>query len=259
MENIEVKSLTDYIKLLNDLDIPHNENVAKESKKSVAKPLTFYRGQSDYDWNIVAGCNRRLNINVCKEENFQTIINYHQELLLQVRKRIPFDKELSKLNDIDLLSEIQHFGGATCLIDFTLNPLVALFFACQSNNNKDGVVICLRNDEKLRVKPFSDCKNKEIEGILKETIDSELDIKHWGRIWYPTSNNHRILQQSSVFYINYYGVVEKERFFKVFKILNSNKSNILKELDIVANLNAETIYPDFLGFIVNNHSKQINL
>ena len=46
----------------------------------------------------------------------------------------------------DLLSQLQHFGHPTNLIDFTTDYLIALFFACASEPSHDGRVILLDND-----------------------------------------------------------------------------------------------------------------
>ena len=46
--------------------------------------------------------------------------------------------------DDEILAEIQHFGGATNLIDFTDDYLIALFFACVGSEDKDGRVMLHR-------------------------------------------------------------------------------------------------------------------
>ena len=53
-----------------------------------------------------------------------------------------------ELCDLELLADLQHYGAATCLIDFTQSPLTALWFACKDEDNlgKDGKVIGMRAD-----------------------------------------------------------------------------------------------------------------
>ncbi len=45
-------------------------------------------------------------------------------------------------NDFECLAFAQHYGLATRLLDWTTNPLVALFFAVENNLHLDGVVVC---------------------------------------------------------------------------------------------------------------------
>lgn len=45
-------------------------------------------------------------------------------------------------SSFDVLSKMQHYGLPTRLLDFTLNPLVALYFACEQLPDKNGRVIC---------------------------------------------------------------------------------------------------------------------
>ena len=50
---------------------------------------------------------------------------------------------LGKSTDFKILASLQHYGLKTNLIDFTTNPLVALFFACNSSFDEDGRIIVL--------------------------------------------------------------------------------------------------------------------
>ena len=43
-----------------------------------------------------------------------------------------------EMDDFDILSQLQHNGGATNLIDFTTDFLIALFFACDGKPEEAG-------------------------------------------------------------------------------------------------------------------------
>jgi len=49
-------------------------------------------------------------------------------------------EEFSDKSAFDVLCKMQHYSIPTRLLDFTSNPLVALFFACKDNNSDDGDV-----------------------------------------------------------------------------------------------------------------------
>lgn len=46
-------------------------------------------------------------------------------------------------DELEILTELQHFGGKTNLIDFTTDCFIALFFACDGNHLQDGRVVFL--------------------------------------------------------------------------------------------------------------------
>ena len=65
-----------------------------------------------------------------------------------------------RLPDLDLLAEFQHFGAATCLIDFSRNAQVALWFACQQSpdsteEQQNGKVFVVRTDDVVRFNPVT--------------------------------------------------------------------------------------------------------
>ncbi len=41
------------------------------------------------------------------------------------------------MSDLDVLAEIQHLGGATCLVDFSTNFLIALWMASGEESKKE--------------------------------------------------------------------------------------------------------------------------
>jgi len=111
------------------------------------------------------------------------------------------------MNDLDVLAEIQHKGGASCLVDFSNNFLVALWFATQKDLDEFGYIYCLDiNAESLRNDTFSFITdrhiNSSIEDILLSTRKStnfvgQKSHKFW--VWKPSNINSRIARQDSVF------------------------------------------------------------
>lgn len=83
-----------------------------------------FRGQVDKDWNIQASLFR--DINIAKTEH---------KILERYLNKFP---EFSSQSMVNIFADMQHYGIPTRLIDWTTNPLVALFFACNKQPDKDG-------------------------------------------------------------------------------------------------------------------------
>ncbi len=67
-----------------------------------------------------------------------------------------FHREIISLNkreDFNFMALCQHHGLPTPLVDITLNPLVAIHFACQpTHNSKDlGVLYCLKKEKYIEL------------------------------------------------------------------------------------------------------------
>ena len=90
--------------------------------------VLLYRGQSDKGYSLMPSVFRK---NFLRKEH--TLIN---ELMLK------FPDGFSS-NQFERLIKMQHYGLPTRLLDFSTNPLIALYFACLSNQDKDGEVIVL--------------------------------------------------------------------------------------------------------------------
>ncbi|WP_228145436.1 FRG domain-containing protein [Acinetobacter schindleri] len=99
-----------------------------EYKYDRGKNIYFFRGHSDLNYKLIPNIYRE---NIIKHEHI-----LFKELLL----RCPQDFEYCKTT-FELLVKMQHYSLPTRLLDITTNPLVALYFACQSKPKCDGEII----------------------------------------------------------------------------------------------------------------------
>ena len=103
-------------------------------------------------------------------------------------------------DDFDTLTEIQHYGGKTNLIDFTTDYNIALFFACYGSPDKCGRVIILQ--ETGEVKQFLSYSSGVVERAVSQKsvfvqpptgfVEEKYDV-----VYIPTDLKLRILQHLS--------------------------------------------------------------
>lgn len=118
-DTIEISSLHDFIH-----HVSLQKGTSFHSRTTNFRPI--YRGQANREWPIEPG--------VYRNGRFNYEMNYIREM-----ERLEPD-EFSSLSRIEKLIKMQHYGIPTRLLDFTYNSLVALYFACCSQPEKDGVV-----------------------------------------------------------------------------------------------------------------------
>ncbi len=211
----------------------------------------LYRGQADAQWEVQPSALRRLRDYRGKKSTNVTskaFREYITDLLIRTRDRGFGFQDRQKLSDMELLAKLQHSGAATCLIDFTINPLAALWFACSELNKAAGkvVAICIDEEEKF-VKPDYD----EIQTTkIGEFLDT--DKLH---IWRPRDMNERIIAQQSVFMFGKQKI-EKNTCKEVI-INTKHKDPILRELEKLG-ITGENLFRDFPAYALSNaHDKPI--
>ncbi|WP_346764431.1 FRG domain-containing protein [Acinetobacter sp. SA01] len=91
----------------------------------------FFRGHSNKDYELVPYVYRD---NIIKNEHI-----IFKELLL----RCPQDFEYCQTT-FEFLVKMQHYSLPTRLLDITTNPLIALYFACQSKSKSDAELIIFK-------------------------------------------------------------------------------------------------------------------
>ena len=99
-----------------------NEEALKNSLLCFSDNIYFaYRGQANCSWTLQPSLERK--VNALKLSSFD--VNKYESKIVEDHK----NSKITDISPIEIITEIQHYGGATRLIDFTHNYPIALFFA----------------------------------------------------------------------------------------------------------------------------------
>ena len=196
----------------------------------------LFRGQHE-DWPLLPKLAR------LKYRSGKTVLDAESNMVSSFKRRsLPF-LESKPETDWDWLAIAQHFGMATRLLDWTTNPLAALWFAVEKPAiySKDGVVWVFTP----ALEDYVSCDN-----------ESPFEIGRT-RIFKPKHMNRRIVAQNGWFTVHQYKAAESR-----FVIMEKNKrySKCLMKLRIPASafpvlrfalnrcgIKAATIFNDIAG------------
>ncbi|OHO78043.1 MULTISPECIES: FRG domain-containing protein [Corynebacterium] len=164
-----------------------------------------WRGLSKADYSLHSSLyravKRRGNANPSEDD----LVKNEQRILDAARRHWRFDQ----MPALELLAHLQHYGAPTRLLDVSMSPLVALWFAVEQKRTTDGTI---RADLDGRLFAFdvtdSEIRLEEAWGgyDLPWSKGSQVANKDWQndlpRFWRPPSYHDRIPAQNSAFLIS---------------------------------------------------------
>lgn len=216
----------------------------REIKKTTFKQLhaqfqsydpkfTVFRGVTSVEHELVSTLGR---INLRQGHDF--ISTEHRMLQVFKERSLPFLR--TKPSNIwEWLALAQHHGLPTRLLDWTRNPLIAMYFAVCKNHDGDSAVYVLR----------------EKNSILDAEKTNINDLVHGSIMKYiPSHVTQRIIAQSGLFTIHTGDLSRPYQSDKVDKLVipKNNRKKLKQEL-YRYNIHEASVFPDLDG--LSNHIK----
>ena len=209
-----------------------------------------FRGVPNKAYKIQASAYQRPEEN---ERDFEKFLNINKDLIRTAKQRGYDRKDGTEWNELEILVELQHYGAATCLIDFSYSAQIALWFACRPFQKKDEngelqntnkpphgkvSVIQMKRSKFTEITP--DFMNEEGEKKIDYFLDKDSSLYYLK----PIFQNNRIISQQSVLLFGNYELEADDECF----IEGGCKNTILAELERTSGYTEDRLFPDFEGF-----------
>ena len=231
-----ITNLADYIAEINKITVSNEDT------------RYIYRGQKNERWQIQSGALRRLQKEPLKQPELLPSLfkGYIHQIIDEVQLR--YSSIYNSLTALECMAHLQHNRVATGLIDFTYSPLVALWFACETDSATDGKVFAV-NAQPDKIKEV------KTKGALSQELKTFFEEDGQWHLWQPSIDNsavdtQRITMQQSVFL---FGLPEVEATMIEWEILipKDHKGTLLQELETMG-ISEKTLFSDLAGFFERN-------
>lgn len=111
----------------------------------VYSEVDFFRGQSSKENPLIPSIGRYYI-----PGNEDGLLQFERAIFEDFKRKYSLFTDVRPANDKEFLFLAQHYGLPTRLLDWTYNPLIALYFACNGDLEKDGIVYqCLPFSRKV--------------------------------------------------------------------------------------------------------------
>ena len=201
-----------------------------------------YRGMPKACWGVESSASRRIRQSQKTLPPLPVLQSYIERLLQNARERRFQEYDGKDLTNLQLLAELQHYGAATCLIDFTSNALIALWFACRDEGRQIPGRVVAMADTPGRFSP------EDPTDLPKDSVNFLSEDKLWK--WKPIHPSIRIATQQSVFVFGP-GKIDKKDYESI-EIDGGSKGKIREELARRFDIVEQHLFRDFTGFVTSH-------
>lgn len=216
--------------------------------KSTSNSAIWYRGQANSEWSLLPGILRESR--AISETTLLSRFKQSAAMLTESRPTTSFD----------WIFLMQHYGVPTRLLDWSENPLVALYFAVynlQSHTENDAAIWLLMPSELNKYANIVDKSegdyipsfdDEEVSGYSTESVRQSQRLELYPIATIATRNNPRIQAQMGTFTIHHNKSISIEdvgdgKHSRKFIIPKESRAKLLSELSLLG-VNKFSLFPE---------------